>query len=378
MKRISKVSLAVVLGAALASAAFAQQGKRDQKDPAPAPAHSAPARVEAPRVQTQAPQRTYQVAPQRTFTQTTAVQSRVQPITTRFNQTVSFQNSGNPAVKQSLPNHDQLRGHQGIGVKVQTDNGGKVGNTVGNGGHDSGNGNQSNTGHNTGFGNTGNGNRNTNSNNNPWGNATHVDTSKIHDYKGHDDNGFRQDYERRDNGPSFHFGFYLTAPTVDCVLSPWYAYPTLPAYLPLNEVVVQNGVYVNWDAGSYYNYQANNNTELNNALNNITSLFDNQDLGAIPQLVGSSQVNIFNDGQYEYTLQGPEFQQMLQDNVLNTQTIGFQVTNVRTAGNYWVVDCAHTFNDANGNTQTVYQEYRLTNRFGAMYITDFSTSTNPL
>jgi hypothetical protein len=364
MKRISKVSLAVVLGAALASAAFASQGNKDQRGPAPAPAHSAPAQsAPAPRVQTQVPQRTFQVAPQRTFTQTTAVQTRIQPTTTQFNRTVSFQNNGTPPVKQSLPTHDQLRGHQGIGVKLPADTGGKVGNgTVGNGGHNSGNESAGYTGYTA----------NTHQSNGFGG-----DTTKIHGYVGNKQNA-RQDYDHGYNQPAFHFGFYLTAPTVDCVPSPWYAYPTMPAYLPLNDVTIQNGVYVNWDAGSYYNYQANSNSALGIAVNNITSIFDNQNLAAIPQLVGPFQVNIFNNGQYEYTLQGTDFQQMLQDNAANTQTISFQITNVRLNGNYATVDCAHTFNDANGNTETVYQEYRLTNRYGAMYITDFSTSTTPL
>ncbi|HEY3780518.1 MAG TPA: hypothetical protein VGL56_05500 [Fimbriimonadaceae bacterium] len=383
MKRISKVSLAVVLGAALASAAFAQKGKQDNRGPAPAPAHSAPARVEAPHNHAPAPQRTVQVNTQQRVSQ---------PAHNQFNPS---QSNGPRQISQGLPTHEQVAGHQGIGVRTAGDNAGKVGNGQ------TGNGNQGNTGHDgnttsrtTGFGNTGTVNHNTNNNNpwgngngnqnnannNPWGNnnSGRVDTSKIHDYKGNKGNGFRQDYQRRDNGPAFSFGFYLSAPTVDCVLSPWYAYPTLPAYLPLNEVVVDNGINVNWHAGTYYNYASYTNAPLTEAVDEIARVFTAQDLNYVPGLVGGGQVNIFNNGQYEYSVNGADFQQMLQDNVDNTQTLAFRITNVRTNGNTATVDAAHTFNDANGNTETVYQEYRLTASAGIYSITGFSTSTTPL
>ena len=136
MKSISKVSLAVVLGAALTSAALAQQNHNQPRNaPAPAPRvqNVAPQRASQPqpRFQQPAPQRTFQQQQAQPRVQTPAPQQRVyEPV--RFGQQPVAQPRGqqtpvrsdpwghnapvNQTVRQSLPTETQLRGHQGIGV----------------------------------------------------------------------------------------------------------------------------------------------------------------------------------------------------------------------------------------------------------------------
>jgi len=368
MKTMNKLSVIVVFGAAIASASFAQSNHRDRS---PAPARTAPMTrsVQAPRAQ--------------------AVRSFAQP--NRSTQPARFgdQNPG-PATREFARPHttpavnwatEPTRTQTTFGAanrtsvstnrtftRTQVD-----GNSAGRGDSRT---RSSSTGGNEGwnkgaYGDNGNrGNRdgdNSRGANGSWAHVQHFD--------GNRDDAYRRDYDRRpDFGGAFHFGLYLSAPTVDCVVSPWYNYPVLPAYLPVSAVYVNTGVTCNWFAGSPYSSSYGYNSSLNLAVSDITAMFQNQSVTALDALIPpSGQVNIFNDGDYMYSLNDSDFRQMMQDNLQNTETSSFVVTNVLADGSQATVDCAHTFSDPDGGTKTVYQQYRLQIENGRYVIVDFST-----
>jgi hypothetical protein len=200
--------------------------------------------------------------------------------------------------------------------------------------------------------------------------------SHVQRYNGNHDRDFRTNYDHRGNGINFSFGLYLTAPTETCVVSPWYNYSVLPAYLPENVVSINQGVACNWNAGTFYNMSGGyaSNAALNNAVSNIEALFENQSTSALDALIpDSGQVNIFNGGSYMYSLNDSDFRQMMEDNIQNTETSSFEITNILADGGQATVNATHTFTDPNGGTQTVYQQYRLQLENGRYVIVDFTT-----
>jgi len=174
----------------------------------------------------------------------------------------------------------------------------------------------------------------------------------------------------------FHFGLYLYTPFAGAVYpSPWYYYPGLPPYVPASAVVVVPGYSANWTYGNPYSYQGGQNEMLNSAIGEISSAFSSQNAGAVAALVPSGgQVAVFADGQYEYSLNGPDFQNMLSDDVSAVDTTSFQITSVRAGGNWAVVHAAHTFQNTDGSTETVNQTYRLRLEGGQYVMTDFMTN----
>ena len=301
------------------------------------------------------------------------------PVQTQPARIVNFQlppnRTGGGNANQNGRGNNNQNDRGGNGNQTNSGSQGNLGNRNQNG---SGNNNQSNRG-NGNENRNGNGAQGDHGNNNQGnrGNSGNSGHTQVQHSQGRHDNNWRHGYDRRAGGPSFSFGFYLDVPDqAPCVASPWYDYPGLPGYLPLSDVLVLNPGAFNWNAGSGYNY---NIASLNSAIGQIQAVFQGGNVDDVQNLVQPyTNVNVYNEGQYEYSLSTADFAQMMDDNVTNTQTISFQVTSVKTNGLYATVDFAHTFDDPNGNTQTVYQEYRLQNISGRYYITDFSTSTTPL
>jgi len=178
---------------------------------------------------------------------------------------------------------------------------------------------------------------------------------------------------------------YVFSPfRVACVVSPWYYYPNLPAYLTLSRVVVVDGQTCDWNEGTTYAYRPSavadtpNNSGLNESVDQIKAIFLNQDQQAIENLIPTeSQVAFHNDGKYMYSLNGTDFQQMLADNAKDTQTSSFEITSVNVKGEEAIVKCTHVFTDAQSGNDTVYQLYRLRNTDGKFVISDFMASHTP-
>lgn len=382
MKQLEKISLAVVIGAALATAAVAQSRPQQNHNNRPAP----------PRQTRQAPTQPVRVNNSVQRTMNFPTQNRTQTLQNHtvdtgmnnFRRQVATGVSDNRG--QGTVQATHARANQGLNRDASSnqtfnrnDNGNQSNYVRKGSGFGQGNQHQQFNGTHLGDGsqnlndnkgNRGNDNQNRNDNKGDRGNGN------VQHFGDHGGN-WRQGYDERDNrGSQFHFSFYLSAPTVPCVPSPWYDYSAVPAYLQESSVTVLNPSYVNWDEGNFY---TSGNYLLTRAVTMISSAFQTGNTINVPQLVeANGQVNVYNDGQYEYSLSGNDFGQMMEDNAASTQTVSFAVTSVRTDGAYATVDAAHTFTDPGGNTQTVYQEYRLEKVGGSYYITDFSTSDSPL
>ncbi len=386
MKKMSKISMVVVLGAALYGASFAagpsHGGGQDRGGGAPS--HSAP----APRQQTQrtAPAiritQTQRTAPaiRTTETQRTAPAIR----TTQAERTaaaIRTAQSGwtaTPRVSQQselshIPNNTFNERRDDSNVKNRNEN--VVNNRV------TVNNNKisyNRTSNNSVF--TKNDNRDrqeTNNrndrNSNVWGNNK-GNWNHVQHFDGRHDNNWRTGYHWGNREPVFGFGFYLDAPTVDCVVSPWYYYPTMPGYLAETSVVVNPNVVCNWNVGTDYSYAAGDNSMLNLAVEDITAMFQNQSLTALDAMIPpSGTVNVFNNDQYMYSLNDADFRSMMQDNLQNTQTMNFAITGVSVYGGTATVNATHTFSDPDGGTATVYQQYKLQLQNGHYVIVDFST-----
>jgi hypothetical protein len=185
----------------------------------------------------------------------------------------------------------------------------------------------------------------------------------------------------------FFFGAYLYSPFIEpCVVSPWYWYPCLPPYIPEERVeVVDNAPPVDWDSGQNYDYHpfednmSYGNHELNCAVGQIRNIFNHQLESAIDYLIPEgSQIAIYNEGKYMYTLKSSDFRAMMKDNMDAVKTISFEVTYVRIEGDSAIVKCRHAFEDPESGQDTIYQMYRLKESNGRYRITDFMTSKNEI
>jgi hypothetical protein len=175
---------------------------------------------------------------------------------------------------------------------------------------------------------------------------------------------------------SFNFGLYLFNPyDQPSYVSPWYDYSELPPYIPASTVTVINGYRCQWNQGTLYSLNGSD-SGLNQSADSIADAFLNRDTTAIDGMIPtSSQVAIFTDGNYAYSLPGGDFQQMIADNVNDVNTVSFKVTSTDRFNGGAIVHATHVVQTADGGQETVYQTYRLRAESGDHYVvTDFMTS----
>lgn len=254
---------------------------------------------------------------------------------------------------------------------------------TGNGDHHNGNGD-----HHNGDGDWRDGHHNLNgSGHNGW-NDGDGDDYRVHRYGNHHDHwrsGYYQ-YSPYWNDGSFFFSAYTYTPYDNCVVSPWYAYPTLPPYLSYDRVTVLGGTYCPWNSGTYYNYnpgynpESYGNPDVNFAIDEISRAFNtggDADLSrVIPQ---DGRVNIYNEGQYMYSVNGGDFYNMIQDNIHGVRTRGYVVTSVRMEGADAIVTARHDYYNPWNGVSEAYQMFRLRPTSDSGYIiTDFMTSSTPV
>jgi hypothetical protein len=192
--------------------------------------------------------------------------------------------------------------------------------------------------------------------------------------------GYRGYYSGWRDSFFFFPGYVFDVWAGPVVISPWYYYPSLPAYLPYDSVI-QDDDYVNWNDGSAYAYSQDmdgsqyGNPDLNYSLDELAKIFNDTDESALGELIDDSkQVGIYNDGSYMYSVKGSDFHQMMLDNMHAVENVDFSVTNVTTKGEEAVVRAKHDFSSPDGGNETVYQEYRLQRDGDHFVIVDFNTS----
>ncbi len=193
----------------------------------------------------------------------------------------------------------------------------------------------------------------------------------------------------------FGYRWYVSDPwSYRCYFSPYYWYVSIPAYVRYDRVIiitpriiVLTGSYLDW---RYYGMGATHNTyyggygysygsagrPIDRALSNLTDAFRYED----PSLLGNfltsdSQVNIYIDENYAYTLNGADYYDMTADLIQNVYTTNYQIERVRQArsGEY-VVLARHDFVDPNNSHQTVWMTFTLQEYRGHFYIIEAGTS----
>lgn len=179
----------------------------------------------------------------------------------------------------------------------------------------------------------------------------------------------------------FGFGFYVYTPFyAQCVASPWYYDPYIPAYVPESRVVVWNGYSCGWNDGDTYAYDpydpyyAYGDYQLNYGLSALSVCYGSRNVNVIADLMGDGDIAIFADGRYEYSLSSDDFSLMLSDNCRACPTVGFDIMSVRYRYGYAVVRCRHRFRWRDGSVHGEYLAFRMRQAGDRYAITDFMTS----
>lgn len=195
-------------------------------------------------------------------------------------------------------------------------------------------------------------------------------------------NGYRVGYcyyttQWRDD--YFWYPFYRFDPWGErCCVSPWYYYPMLPAYVAWNRCRFYNlgpwdnwhGEYYQWQRPAYYgNYdvwgRAPDASATDYAVDDIVNAFERADRRAAGRLISAdSDVAIYVDGKYSYSLNASDFYDMFMDATQNTETKRYQILRVETGhdeGNRDVVrvTARHEYEDPWGDITSVQHFYEL-------------------
>lgn len=174
---------------------------------------------------------------------------------------------------------------------------------------------------------------------------------------------------------------------INVVISPWYSYTFLPAYLNCNRVTVINyrspwfwntgNVYV-YDSGySNWGYDRNSarNRDLEYAVDDLVDGFERQDYRSLQRVIPDrGRVAIFRDGDYDYSLDVRDFEDLMNDLVSNAETGNYRILESRTYRNSAKISAVHEYRDQWGNRQRVYHMIYLEEEDGRLVIREFGTS----
>lgn len=145
--------------------------------------------------------------------------------------------------------------------------------------------------------------------------------------------------------PFYDYGYpYVYAPRVVVQDVPTYTYTPVPDYY----------------SGDYYLSQGAY-TELNPALDDIRNAFvQNRPDLLLRHVNPSTQIQVYLDNSYAYSLPGSDYQKMVQDALSHIKTISFTLSGVdRRSDGAYVVNGIHVFTDARGVQKTVNVSYTL-------------------
>ncbi len=176
----------------------------------------------------------------------------------------------------------------------------------------------------------------------------------------------------------FWYPWYQFDPWGDrCCVSPWYYYPCLPPYIAWDRCRFYNlspwnswyGEPYAWQRPYYYgNYDTwgrGRASEIDYAVDDIVNAFERADRRAVGRLVSSnSEVAIYVDGKYSYTLNANDFYDMFLDATQNVKTTRYAILRVETGhdeGGHDIVrvTARHEYEDPWGAVTSVNHFYEL-------------------
>jgi hypothetical protein len=136
-----------------------------------------------------------------------------------------------------------------------------------------------------------------------------------------------------------------------------------------------------WDRGWYdrydgYNWSYDRRTDLSYAIADLVRGFERNDRRAVEELIPrSGAVNIYVDGSYSYSLQAEDFYDVMMDAIDSSQTVRYEIVEVRRNRGTARVLARHDYTDPWGDRQSVYHTYFLEEDRGGMVIREFGTSS---
>jgi hypothetical protein len=181
-----------------------------------------------------------------------------------------------------------------------------------------------------------------------------------------------------------HYVFDPFAFNRPCYTSPWYYYPSLPAYVaPTRVIILDQFPSQNW-IGSPYQWNRGNNwdrswsrNDVDFALEDLQDAFERTDRRAATRLIPrNGRVNIYTDGRYSYSLNADDFYDLFMDGLYNADTRRYEIVDVRMGnrGDTARVTARHESLDPWGNTQVVFHDYFLERDRRDFVIREFGTS----
>ena len=217
---------------------------------------------------------------------------------------------------------------------------------------------------------------------------------------GLDSNGWRTGYCHYNNNWNdsyFWYPNYCFSPfgNVNIVISPWYSYSFLPGYLSCNHVYVTNyRGFWGWNTGVIYAYDSYNsgynsgynsnydnrfdrNRDVDYAIDDLKDGFERRNFQALDHLVPQyGRIAIYRDGQYDYSIDSRDFDDLLNDLSSNANTNRYRILETRIGRNSARISAMHEYTDQWGNRQRVYHSIYLENEDGNMVIREFGTSNS--
>lgn len=212
-------------------------------------------------------------------------------------------------------------------------------------------------------------------------------------------------YDRNWRDDRFCYPYYVFNPyqVNTCVVSPWYYYPSLPAYINTTRIVYANGTefsfigfpydyiparryddrYDDRDRGYRGDYRDRNDNPsrkryLDYAIDDITDAFERQDQRAVDRLVPRyGTVTVTIDGSITYGVNSNDFYDMLMDAVTSSKTISYRIESVKANDDQAEVIASHQYLDPWGQRMEVFHRFNLVGERGGVFIRGFATSNNP-
>lgn len=204
-------------------------------------------------------------------------------------------------------------------------------------------------------------------------------------------NGYRCGYYNpnpRFNDDFFGYPHYVFDPFAfrgGCVVSPWYYYVSLPAYVVSTRVVYINSNYssrgnwswCNWDRDNRYSWSNgfDRTDDQYDAIRDLVDTFENSDRQLGADLVPTrGNVSIYTDGRYSYTLNADDFYDLFMDGINNNDTRRYEIMRVETNRRGIRILARHDTTDPWGNRKSVYQRVYMEKERNRYVIREFGTS----
>jgi hypothetical protein len=186
------------------------------------------------------------------------------------------------------------------------------------------------------------------------------------------------------------YGFWIfDYDPVVCRRSVYFYYDYFP-YIPSTRIIIINRPVVKYvevpiviKEKRYYEsgyYLEANNSLIERILSDIRRAWVLNEPDLLLQHVWSDvRIDVLMDGEYSYTLEPVDYDEMTRDAIKSTETIDFEFTSVRSRGDDRIVAYGrHKFYDLNDNAKTVYVSYEFVRQRGEWVIDEVGSSAMPL